>query len=419
MNLRRWIPSALLLLGALLPVAAMAQSLTVTLNVPDGSGISVGGSITLTVVVNNSTGVQLAGTNKIKIPNEFTPQGSPSCVSGTWNASPPAGYIELDWTQPDVGGGFVQPGNFEQCSVTLKLQSLPGGTATATTTESPGGSTQSHNFNINYPASFSTPLAAAVSGQNVTVTFAAQHANSCTAMSTPSVPGWSGTVCSSVGACGSVSKLLSNLSPGPYQFDVTCNGAGGNASSPSANATVAAPPVAFTKPLNATVDQQSVVLTFGASYASSCTGSSMPSVSGWSGTVCNSVSACTNFVKQLTSVPAGTYTFSATCTGNGTKSSTAPAVTVAASVTNVDVGVGLDFATSSAPPFKPGQSVALNLTVNALSGDVDPTGIVAVAMLDPVLGSVSNTCQAAVAPPTQTTHSTTVTWNVGSLARGP
>ena len=72
-----------------------------------------------------------------------------------------------------------------------------------------------------------------VGGGNVTLSWVAANATSCTASSSPSVAGWSGTV----GTSGPTTFSLSTS--GTYTFSIYCSGAGGNSATYSRQVVVA------------------------------------------------------------------------------------------------------------------------------------------------------------------------------------
>jgi hypothetical protein len=271
----------------------------------------------------------------------------------------------------------------------------------------PGCGPYTLNVSGIFPPTIAQPLSAHVSGQNVTLSFGASNANSCTGSSTPVLAGWNNaTLCNSTSACSSVSLPFSGVAPGNYSFTAMCSNSDGSVNT-STNATVSVSAPTFAQALNAIVTQQSVALSFGATGATSCTASSVPSVAGWSGAICSSVSACANVMTTLTNVPPGSYTFNADCSNAGGSANSSTNATVAAATVTTDLGID---ASASATTLAPGQDFSMHFVASNL-GAQSASGVQVALTTPPAIAITSSTCAIG-------TGSGASLWNVGTLAAG-
>lgn len=175
---------------------------------------------------------------------------------------------------------------------------------------------------------------------------------------------------------------------------------------------IAAPAPTFTKALTAAASAQSITLAFGASNATSCTGTSTPAVSGWANaTICSTASACANYSKTFSNLSAGNYSFTAKCTGSGGSKSSSATATIGAAA--VDLSAALAAATGVAPPpYTAGAKVSLLFTIKNAS-TAAASGVTATFQVlnsAALANMTSDFCGAAA--------SGKIAWNIGNLAAG-
>lgn len=183
----------------------------------------------------------------------------------------------------------------------------------------------------------------------------------------------------------------SPVNAAPYQFNINF------------------PPPSFAQALMASVAGQNVTLSFAASNAVSCVGSSTPAVAGWNGaTLCSSAAGCGSVTVPLTNLSAGGYSFTATCSNvvSATAASSTSA-TVASATATTDLAVQ---GTASPSVISPGQTFSMQFTVQN-TGAQDAPGVKVDVTTPAQAQIVSSTCSLP-------TGSGVSTWNVGTLVAG-
>ncbi len=184
-----------------------------------------------------------------------------------------------------------------------------------------GGSAPTVALSINGQNSSSS----VTQGTQSTLSWSTTNATSCTASANPTNSGWNGSKATS----GSQTTGAS-LSPGTYQYTLTCSGDGGSASD-TVTLTITSAPSAPT--VNLTINGQnsssSVVqgttstLGWSTSNVTSCTASANPTNSGWNGSKATSGSQNTG-----SSLSPGTYQYTLTCSGDGGSTSDTITLTI-------------------------------------------------------------------------------------------
>jgi Domain of unknown function DUF11/WD40-like Beta Propeller Repeat len=126
--------------------SANAYDIGITMQANDGSGLSVGSAVTLTVKAVDSVG-NGGGTINIVIPTEFVSNGTAGCV----RQSPISPSPSIAWSVPDTGS-VTTPSTPYTCTIPLKLNAAPAGTlkATANLTGNTSGDTNSSNNSASY-----------------------------------------------------------------------------------------------------------------------------------------------------------------------------------------------------------------------------------------------------------------------------
>lgn len=269
-------------------------------------------------------------------------------------------------------------------------------TYTLTCTGAGGSANQSVTLTVN-AASAPTVLisvnpATITLGNSATLTWSATNATSCTASGA-----WSGSQ-----ATSGTQTVTPSVS-GTDSYEITCSGAGGNASSTAVlTVNAAAPTVTIAvNPTTITLGS-SATLTWSSTNADSCTASGA-----WSG------SQATSGTATETPTAVGSYTYTLTCTGAGGPTSQSATLTV-----NAPASQGFVYTLNSAEniagfsesaadgtltllgdsPYSTNVVTGLGLTVDAplnlifASGALSssqPNGAIAALAIDPATGSLS------------------------------
>lgn len=140
----------------------------------------------------------------------------------------------------------------------------------------------------------------ALVGQSFTLTWSSSQASSCSASGGSGSDGWNGPLALSG------SSTISETSPGPYIYAISCTGTG----TAGAQTTVvynAAPTDSLSTSSSSVTTGQSFTLTWNSSGATSCTASGGSTGDGWQGAVSVTGSA------TVTEATAGSYTYTLTC----------------------------------------------------------------------------------------------------------
>jgi uncharacterized membrane protein len=249
------------------------QSVTVTVQNPPS----------ITALSGTSLSIVLWGSTTIT----WNASNATSCsASSNPNTSQWSGIKSLSWSQ------VVTP------SVTT--------TYTLTCTGSGGTATQSVTVTVQNPPSITalsgTSLSIVLWG-STTITWNASNATSCSASSNPNTSQWSGI--KSLSWSQVVTPSVTTT------YTLTCTGSGGTATqSVTINVTTPSPSILFSSSNTGTVlAWSSLNLSWNASNATSCSASSNPNTSQWSG------------IKSLSwsqvVTPSVTTTYTLTCTGSG------------------------------------------------------------------------------------------------------
>jgi len=135
------------------PTFAQQQfKLNASLAADDGSGISVGDSLTLTLTITNAGPGSGGGQAVVSIPDVFQYDGQSGCAKSS--TSPPAqGSFNFSWNSIPDTGGVLEPNQSVSCIIRLTLETNPASLVSAfaniqANASDPNPGSGSHQFNI-------------------------------------------------------------------------------------------------------------------------------------------------------------------------------------------------------------------------------------------------------------------------------